>query len=227
MTLLYVLGALSVAFSIGSGYCAITDKHALRLVFKTVASIFFIFTGLWAIKFVGAADTYAVCVMAALVFGMLGDIFLCMDGLDNKKSALILNGLGVLTFLIGHIFFIYIFLSSASFTYWTIALVPIIPIALLITMRAKVVNIPKIAPVFIVYSLILGMMLMSSVSFYLAIGGIKGKLILTAGVLFAASDSSLVMREYSIFKSIKKPLKFFVLITYYVAQVLFALSIVF
>lgn len=228
MTFLYVLGSLSVLSAVLSGYFNVKEKAALRLMMKTAASLLFLLLGIAATAISGTYKSYAILVICALIFGLLGDIFLAVNTLATERGQKVFNAMGLTTFTVGHGFFIYIFLSGTHFNFYLLPLLLILPIALTTLVKMKIIKAGKFNIAFIAYSFILGLMAVSTVNLYINEPSSVNAMVLAAGLLFAASDCSLVIRSYSNLERRKvNYLIFVVLITYYVAQVLFALTIVF
>lgn len=211
-----------------SGYFNAKEKPSLRLIAKLIASLMFCAAGLTAIFLSKNYSSYSVFVTAALILGLLGDVFLCMNGLVNKRAELLFDGLGVVTFTLGHIFFISIFLSMAPFKWYLLPAIIVLPAALSYLMKIKFINAGKLSLAFVLYSCILGLMAVSAVNLFISNINALGAVILAAGLLFTASDISFVIRRSgNISDRAKKILIYVVLITYYAAQSLFAISIYF
>jgi|AGTN01.1.fsa_nt_gi YhhN-like protein. len=226
MTILIVFGALSVISAVLSGFFNFKGRTAPRLIAKLAASILFCIVGLRAAMIGSGPRDYASFVLAALIFGLLGDIFLCMDDLATDRGEIFFDGLGVLMFFIGHLFFVGIFLSATSFNYYLIPLIFLLPVLLALLINFKVIVAKKIWAGLVVYSAVLGLTLVSSINLYINERDLKSLLVMIAGILFAASDITLLFRNYSAFGKDKvRYLIYIVLVTYYIAQNIFAITI--
>lgn len=102
MAYIYVLAAITAVLSVV--VVALENKGilALKYVLKTVASLCFVMIALLSMA-KGGYDNWKILVIAGLVFGMLGDIFLSSNNVVADKKTL-----GVLTIAGG------LFLRSAT-----------------------------------------------------------------------------------------------------------------
>lgn len=227
MVFIYIASTFSVILALLSGYFNIKEKYSARLVAKTCASFLFVASAITASFITGSMALYVVLIITALILGLLGDIFLCSKGLTNKKGTNVFSALGLFTFLAGHLVYITAFFISVNkFNALTLLTVPIIPLLLLIVYASKKITVAKFkVPFLFIYSFVLGLMLSSSLNFYLQTESTLGILVAVAGVLFSVSDSIIVLREFGNPK-FHKPLVYAVLLTYYAAQVLFGYTIV-
>lgn len=179
---------------------------------------------------------YATLIMFGLLFGWLGDLFLHIIS-DN----IIFSGLGIFSFLAGHIFYIiafqkaiYINYPDASAVAWY-ELVFVFVIVGLLALFAKIKNLkfPKytLVPV-LMYAITISYMLIKAIRLCVsmwAYGTFDNiiLLFLTVGlgaILFVLSDGSLGMIMGGIMAD-NKHFKWFNIGTYYLAQVLLASSI--
>ena len=98
MAYIYVLAAITAVLSVV--VVALENKGilALKYVLKTVASLCFVMIALLSMA-KGGYDNWKILVIAGLVFGMLGDIFLSSNNVVADKKTL-----GVLT-IAGGLFF--------------------------------------------------------------------------------------------------------------------------
>jgi uncharacterized membrane protein YhhN len=229
MITLYILGAFSVATALLSGYFNFTEKPRLRLFAKLSASVLFMAVALIATLNAQAATTYYVFVLAALIFGMLGDIFLVLPKLANEKGESVFELYGIGTFFIGHIFYIILFLMLAeTYNPWLIILIVFFPITLFVLYKIKFLTLSKVKLfACLAYGVVLGLMASSVINLYNTKQTTRGLVILIAGLLFTLSDTCLCVR---LFKENKTRTQKIILtvavsLTYYTAQVLFAISI--
>ena len=98
MAYIYVLAAITAVLSVV--VVALENKGilALKYVLKTVASLCFVMIALLSMA-KGGYDNWKILVIAGLVFGMLGDIFLSSNNVVADKKTL-----GVLTIAGGILF---------------------------------------------------------------------------------------------------------------------------
>lgn len=224
MPVLYLLGGLSVTTALLSGFFHTKEDASKRLIFKLTASVLFCALGLGAMFLKGSYSAYGIGVLGALIFGLIGDIFLCMKGLAQPKKQMLFDALGFFCFGIGHVLFVVIFLSVTSFNWYVLPLFLAVPAGLGLFMVFKALNAKKLNGALLGYASFLGLMLMSAVNLYLNTKNAAGILAVIAAVLFTISDLSLSLREFGRFVN-KKPLIYTILASYYIAQCLFAFSI--
>ncbi|MDR0696986.1 MAG: lysoplasmalogenase [Christensenellaceae bacterium] len=226
---LYITSALTLLAGTISSYLYSKQKHTLRLIFKSLASLLFCATGLLAILLSRTFSVYSLGVMAALILGLVGDIFLCLDSLlPEEKSKMLMNGIGLLAFLAGHVFFIIIFMQKAPFKLQTLPIILIIPLLFLFAHKLRLINSPKSVVIpCLVYGMFLGLTVTSTVSLYLTERSLAHLIALFAALLFTISDSTLVIRFFSVSNERKNYiLMYVVLFSYYMAQSLFAITII-
>jgi uncharacterized membrane protein YhhN len=226
MPVLYILSGLSVAAALLSGLFNIKENPVKRLVYKLLGSVLFCAVGLGAMYARGSFSTYGIGVMSALILGLIGDLFLCMNGLAEPGKLMFFNAVGFFCFLLGHVLFVAIFLSVTTFHWQVLPVFLVVPLGLGLFMISGMLNAKKLNIALLGYSSFLGLMLMSAVNLYLNTKNIAGIFAVIAAVLFAVSDLSLALREFGKFIN-KKFLIFDIQVTYYIAQCLFALSIFF
>ena len=149
---------------------------------------------------------------AAIIFGLLGDIFLLFE-----KYFLY----GLIAFLLGHLAFLYIFIQSPlSFSYWIFVLLAIgisygwLIVNHLIKDQRKKYIIPVIIYLTVIIAMIYSVLLMENGS----------KLYLVSGALaFGISDGILAFNKFI------RPFKmaqFFILATYYSAQLFLCAGVI-
>ena len=215
------------------------DRCKKSFIIKTVCSLLFVLCGVFAAKATGNNTLFADYMIWGLVLGMAGDLLL--HSLTDKQLPFIL---GVIAFLIGHIFYIMAFqraiyttgLSSAVFTWYEALIVLAIFVVALI--YALKINFFKrkcaMACGLLAYGVFLAIMLAKALRYVggeIAYGTNDHMFMvsLTVGlgaVLFFLSDASLGL-ILSDDKPVKRGMRIFNIITYYIAQVLLAASIFF
>tara|TARA_Y100000031_G_scaffold146702_1_gene180903 strand:+ start:165 stop:785 length:621 start_codon:yes stop_codon:yes gene_type:complete len=187
------------------------NKQILVYIFKPLTMIFII---LLAVTESNALNvSYRITIIAALVFSLMGDIFLMLP-----KNRFIH---GLLSFLIAHLFFIYAFSSNLGtpFHFWSF-----IPVILFFLTMVRILwsHLGKMKILVIIYALIISTMLLSSIELWLQQKEAWSSFVIAGGLLFCCSDSLLGYNRFA------KPLKnaqFFILTTYYAAQWCFAMSV--
>ncbi len=215
-------------------------KNKYSFTTKTIASVLFIICGLLVAKISGNNTLYAEFIIWGLVFGCVGDLML--HSLSGKMWHFVI---GVVAFLVGHIFYIIAIQKAIFATYpsshaieWyevvTVVVLLLVVIAFCIYQKEFQKNAPR-AVGLLVYGSILGFMFVKAWRY--AIGEIMygtnnnmTMVALTIGVgatLFIISD---LILGYIISKgegNTKRIWRIVNIVTYYVAQILIACSIFF
>lgn len=194
---------------------------------KTIASLLFVTLGLLCFLH-SKRSSYALLVMVALVFGLFGDVFLELQPVFSKKKNLFFL-LGLSAFFIGHVFYVVAFLKIAPFTILhPIVFAATFCVALLLKAIFKV-DPQKMLPPVLAYLTVISLMVAAAFGVAFSNGlspqnPIRVMLPLSA-LLFLISDAVLAYIYYG--KTKAKPLVAINLSTYYAAQILLALTILF
>lgn len=220
----FILFAATVVITVLSRLLPFFKRKPLHS--KMLCSLMFLLTGIVSAVFDGFSQ-YALLIIAALFFGLLGDFWL-----DFKKSKYFL--LGVLFFSIGHLIYLYTFIfatepSLAPYTKQIILGFLALCVAAVIEVFADKIRFPKGRKIMIAYSFLL----MFSFIFAVSRGTVAiingntefGACLVAAGVLFLLSDTFLAASLYG--KPKLKCNDHLVAFTYFPAQALFGLSILF
>lgn len=189
-----------------------------NIVFKIIASIFFIITPILAYKKKPCDKKYFYLILTGLVFSLFGDIFL------GLKSSLCFN-LGVTSFTIAQIFFL------SAFTY--LEKVNIIDFVIFLMLSVVLIIIQNCTDNFdydgkyiliLIYTLIISFMLSKALSLLRMIKGneITVILIVISMILFFLSDFILLFVYF--YKTKFNILPYFNTVFYYLAQGLLGLS---
>ena len=192
---------------------------------KMLCSVLFLLTGLSAM--IVTHSTYSLLMVTALFFGLLGDFWL-----DYKKSRYFLTG--VLFFSIGHLIYLYTFIihcqpSLLPYRKQIILGFLALCVAAVLEVVIDKIRFPEGRRIMILYSFLL----MFSFIFAVSRGTVSiingetafGACLVAAGGLFLLSDTFLAVSLYG-----KPKLKCndkLVALTYFPAQALFGLSILF
>lgn len=186
---------------------------------KVASSILFVSIGVSALIVTQTPLSYSAFIVAALVLGLIGDAFLVYD--KNPKFFM----LGLVTFLLGQIVYGTVFLSVNGFMWYDLIIYAVMLSAVFIVYPKTNVELGEMKkPVLLYYIIILYMFTMAVSSIYK--GGFN-----TLTTIFVASGAFLfllsdVILTFNLFdKNAPKSTKAWVLITYYAAQSLLALSI--
>ncbi len=197
-------------------------KHSLKA--KMLCSSLFVLTGVFAALAYGVKTDYSVLMLSALFLGLLGDFFL-----DWKKYNTFF--IGVLFFSIGHLIYVYSFITMETslkpYTVHIVVIYILVILAGIAHIKMDKIKFPGKYKIMLVYSFIL----ITSFVFATVRGmdsisnGNKpfGIMLLLSGALFMISDAFLASQLFG--KPKLKNTAFFVAIFYFPAQTLFALSI--
>ena len=79
---------------------------------KALASFFFVLTGFFAMKERKSGSAYSRIIMAGLVSGMIGDVFMDLANLPDGDLYFII---GLVIFALGHVFYLIAFFKKTSF----------------------------------------------------------------------------------------------------------------
>lgn len=202
-------------------------RHSiLRIQNKVLASVSFTMIGIFALLENLSQWRVGGLILIALIASLIGDILL---GLTDTQDVNMRNRhfvKGVIWFGIAHLFYIIGFTQGVTWQ-WNDLVIPALFLVL--------VGILSVSPGFdfkgaaflvMVYAFVLGLMLKKVYDG--AIGGVVGdysRELILAATLFVLSDSLLIFKYFYYKTSISITL--FNLICYYIAQILFAISILY
>lgn len=226
MKVVYIFVALTAIFALVAIIANAKKMISLKLIAKTTASVFFVLIAISSFNITVFASWQAL-ILAGLVCGLIGDIFVTVVATTPTDQKLF-DAFGVVAFMAGHLFYILTFAElTKSFNYLLLILIaacPILIITLELTKAITMKNLPmKIGAV--VYAIVIGTMLAFAVNVYLGLGNKEFTLyILIGAILFTLSDIAIVVREFNS-KLKGNQILHLMLGVYYVAQILFALSI--
>lgn len=219
-----ILCVLTAVVTVFSQFLPVFNKKPL--LSKMLCSSLFLATGTSAAIAVGFS-AYSLLMLAALFFGWLGDFWL-----DYKNSRYFMTG--VLFFSIGHLIYLYTFILHRQPSLWVyrkqilLGFLALCVAAVLEVVIDKI-RFPKGRRIMILYSFLLMFSFIFAVSrgTVSIINGEKnfGLCLVAAGGLFLLSDTFLAVSLYG-----KPKLKCndkLVALTYFPAQALFGLSILF
>ena len=215
--LFLVMGLLGgVAYSLAY---KLSDKEK-SLCIKAFASVMFVALG--AVCCAGLSDRYAFATLLALSLGMLADIIFGYRHVDKQRKQLYFK-LGVAFFAAGHIVYIFSINMIRQVPAWIYLLA--VPVGLAVCWVPKHfsgAHYGKLGGVLCGYAVILASMLLCAVYvFATAENAANALLLLVAAVLFSVSDTVLL---YESFVKETFALNCVNLMTYYPAQLLFALT---
>lgn len=215
------------------------DRSVKSFTTKVVCSLIFVLCGIFAAKETGNNSLYADYMIWGLVLGMAGDLLL--HAMTTKMLPFIL---GVIAFLIGHIFYIMALqraiyttaFSSGAFVWYEILIVlALLAVAVIYGIKTNAFKRKgAMAYGLLAYGAVLATMLAKAVRLVVDViaFGVNDNMVMIAvtiglgAVLFVLSDLSLgiILTDD---KPVKRGMRIFNITTYYAAQVLLAASIFF
>lgn len=208
------------------------------LTFKMISATLFVLCGLCAMKIAGNNTSYAALMLIGFVFGWLGDLLL--HSLKDKMLHFIL---GVISFLVGHVFFIAAFHhaiksldpTASLFAWYEILSIAVIIAAVVVFAVCKKYYQKKgpMVIALIAYGVFLVTMFVKAMVYCFTewnygIGDYMYPAMITAGLgalFFLLSDGSLGLILMG--DEVKRKMRIFNIITYFIAQILLAVSILF
>lgn len=213
------------------------------LAFKMIAATMFVLIGVFGMLIAQNRSDYAFIMLNGLILGWIGDFLLHIPHKEEKPN-MILFYAGAVAFLIGHLFYAFVFVKTTAVIeddFKLITLPEVIAffiIAIVFSLMLEPVFKFKYDNAFMkialhLYGIFLIIMLIKSCKFGIAYfqsganGGFAAMLLLLAGgVLFFISDLTLGLRLLGSGKGSKK-IKQLSLYTYFFAQLSLATSILF
>lgn len=212
------------------------EKCAKSMMFKVISASLFVLCGIFAMKASGNNTPYATLIVWGLVFGMLGDVLL-----HWLKPNPPIYAAGVVSFLVGHIFYLVAIQKAILKTYpkakaieWYEVLIVLVVLAIVLAV-AIVKNVFKGRELMItggfLYGIFLVFMLSKAARYAFgewAYGTNDNVLwifltVFVGAILFVTSD---LLLGYIIgFKKQKRILRIVNIVTYFAAQILIASSI--
>lgn len=205
------------------------EAYRPAVLFKALASLSFVILGVLAFR-QHSGITAAVCFMAGLILGAIGDVLLNVCHLANESQIIFLAG--GLAFFAGHIFYLIALIPLAgSFVIPAVGagiLAAALVLFFLFRKRETTMILKLEAGAYLIAVSLMASFSVFNVVNWLSAGGPEGGRILRAfgGMLFLISDTLLFYRTVS-GKTKNKWLVLSVLVTYYPAQCLIAASMQF
>ena len=213
-------------------------KCKQSMLFKMISATLFVLCGVLAMKVSGNNTSYAYLMVLGLVFGWLGDYFL-----HSLKDRMIEFIIGVVAFLVGHLFYIAAFYHAlktlrpdAKLFNWYdfVAVGAIFALVTVYVVLKKLIQKKGVMVIgLMLYGIFLTAMVVKAVLYMYAeweygINDTMVPALLTVGigsVFFFLSDLSLFFILTA--EEVKRSMRNFNIITYFVAQILLASSILF
>lgn len=222
-----ILGCLIALTVVFAAMCILfrsKNKSFEGMLCKFMASFGFISLSIAGFCY-NPKDTYYFCMVCfALFFGFFGDVLLGIKEIAPTFRGKLVP-LGLLYFLIGHVFYICGFTAIVEFRPITlIAFLAGAVFALVLIKALKIKVKPKLKAALVIYYSMLVLKLGISVANFIAVQSVVNALILASCVCFIASDSVLGILYFTPVKK-KNALVTLELSLYYPAQMLAALTL--
>lgn len=225
--LVWACAGLSVLCGAGAALCQNLGRWLEKFICKTSASVLFCMTAVLALGQSG--DWRTACpIFAALVLGLVGDICLACPRLMGQGGApqQIWLAFGLVCFGLGHLVYTGMFLARADWALWPLLAAPVLPVVLWLLIRLGFCR-PEPAAIAVgtyLYAAVVGVM--AGGAAFCVLFGEGPDLWLASALLFVVSDSTLTRDTFPVGRWKVDPfLPFIVLVCYFLAQNLFALSI--
>lgn len=215
MFILCVLLVVSLTILV---YLTYIDSQKYRILAKTITSIFFIAIGLYSYLSNNCNFSYFIFIILGLLFSLFGDVFLAFNK-DNGKMFI----LGLSSFCITHLFYYIAFdyLTDFSIVYLLISI--LFGSVVIIGMKLmKFLDFGKLFNFIVLYTYIISFMLFKAISLY-SYHTIWSNMIIMGAILFTISDMILCFVLF--YKDCPKFMEIINLATYYIGQMIIALSI--
>lgn len=200
--------------------------YVSQLITKTVTSLFFMMVALATHAKHNGDSFYFSMVLMGLVCSLAGDIFIQTQKADVRYDKQML-ACGIGAFFVAHCFYIVAFSHLVPFRIWDFVIFALCYIILQIVFRLTKLNFGKLLAAGTVYLGAILLMFTKALSLTLSGGGFTNLsiMLLTGASLFVVSDTLLTFFNfYPPWKS-SRLVSLAVSVTYYMAQLLFALSI--
>lgn len=230
---MYILVAMCLALGVFKSFSKSKGNYDLELIAKTCGSLCFVATGVLAFylsSHSGKERTYSLAVIIGLILGLVGDIFLCLyEGTNtHPKRKNLIQTAGVAFFFLGHLCYMFNFLMLEEFKLYLLPTLLVLPIVYIIC-ACKVLTASKAQNVMLViYYLALNLILTSSINLMIMRGVNAFTLLNLIGcALFISSDTVLGLSWFAPTLKLPKTHDYYIILSYYAAQCLFALSIYF
>ncbi|MDR0697152.1 MAG: lysoplasmalogenase [Christensenellaceae bacterium] len=225
--LVYIFATLTVCIILIRILFFKNHNPASGFVFKCLASLSFCLTAICAYINSNENKVISALILTSLVIALAGDIILTMPNYSRQEYSNLFQTVGGVAFLLGHLLYIAAFFLNSKFFFYLLPVVFLLPLIYCILIKTKIMSPGKNVAYILAYSLVLGVLLLSVVN-NLMMRSNFSYIIFVAALLFILSDTSLFIYVYG-----KESLgsgftaNYLILLPYYIAQALFALSISF
>lgn len=201
-----------------------------NLLFKSVSSLCYLLTAVFALINNKDAYTYGSLIIMGGALGLVGDILLDLKGIYKSEEKIYLKG-GFIFFLVGHIFYTCAIIYSLKIKWWLVLIAAVVSVLIgigtVLSANLMKVHYGAYRRIVAVYVAFLAMTTVTSVISVFVSHFQKGYVLLMIGsVLFLLSDAVLSNTFFGRGKD--KPIHFFINhFLYYAGQYLIAASVMF
>ena len=220
VALISVIGLLVDIWFIRTEYAG---KMVKATVLKGLASLFFVILGV--VCYIERSSTFGLLVLIGLVLGMLGDIFLNMRNCVKGPLSMKIFAVGILFFLSGHFLYIAALLNrNSEIVMIAIGITAVISLSAIPPLMKRITAPSRGLKIFgWVYLVVVIAMFSSALTLIIKNGAGRSEIVFALGaLLFVVSD--FIMIYYSFGKKIR-PLRAINLLSYYIGQLLIALTV--
>lgn len=223
----FTVGIAVILAGVYMGAMAMKRSPRMCALFKFIAGIGFLAVAVCAqVERAQPVSLHFVLILIGLLMGMCGDFLLALKEVyPQREDAFIL--LGIISFAIGHIFYIFYFTTLYDFGIAEV-LIALVGAALMMTAVVKLFrfDLRKLGVPVALYAVVILLMAASAVACFIALPVSTGTIILlVAAILFVISDLVLSFIYFS--GKVNRVMGIVNLTSYFAAQILFALSVAF
>lgn len=220
-----ILCAISLILAWVMVYGEKKSLHMVTYLAKTVASICFVAAGFLAAMLTDGPKPLILLMLGGLVFGMLGDIFLCRVHIAREEFWEILLSAGGVFFLSGHLCYFISFISMGGARHLPVyILVPLLMILVFMLMKTQEWKIPKKSWLsYMGYALVSGLMLSAAIEILLETPAMEELVLAVAALTFILSDLALATWNFGRLHTVW--MRYTCITLYYAAQILFVYGI--
>lgn len=226
----YIVLSVGVVVSLVFCYQRRLGFSIKNLLFKSVSSLCYLLTAVFALIDNVNARTYGSLIIMGGALGLVGDILLDLKGIYKNDERVYLKG-GFIFFLVGHIFYIAAIVYSIKLKWWIVllgaAVSAVIGVLTVLSANLMKVHYGAYRKIVAVYVAFLAMTTIMSATAMIVSSFEKGYVLMAVGsLLFLLSDAVLSNTFFGRGKD-KKHHLFINHFLYYAGQYLIAASIMF
>ncbi|MDE7215845.1 MAG: lysoplasmalogenase, partial [Clostridia bacterium] len=219
--ILYVLVAICLVLGVIKAHAGSKGNRDFELLAKTCGALTFVCLGILAFFLSKPSSenmSYGLAIIVALILGMLGDIFLCLDNSNahpDRKN--LIQTIGVVFFFLGHICYMFNMLTLQPLKLYLLPTLAIFPLIYIILAAKKVLTASLAQNVMLtIYFLALNTILVSSINLVIIDGATAFTiLLLVASALFISSDIVLGLSWFAPKAKLHKNHDYYIILSYF------------